>query len=63
MTRTRGLSPKLHGPIAVPLGAVVYTLVETGHIDRHQLALLAVGTVAAVWAYVAGPGEVVTDEA
>lgn len=56
--RTQGLSPKLHGPIGVPLSAVVYRAIADGVFDRQSAALLALGLLAAGWSWLSGPGKV-----
>jgi hypothetical protein len=60
--KTKGLSPKLHGPIGAPLAVVVYELIATGTLDRQQLALLAVAAVGALWGALAGPGKLIPIE-
>lgn len=56
--RTEGISPKLHGPVGVPLSAVVYRAIADGVFDRQSAALLALGLIAAAWSYLSGPGKV-----
>lgn len=56
--RTKGLSPKLHGPIGAPLSVVVYELIARGHLDRTQLAYLAVAALGVAWGILSGVGRV-----
>lgn len=59
MFKTKGLSPKLFGPIVPPLTIVLGELAETGHLDRPSLKLIVVGIIGGLATYLLGPGEVV----
>ena len=56
--RTKGLSPKLYGPVAAPLGAFVYQLIVTGTLNRPALGAAAVALIGLALAYAAPHGVV-----